>query len=209
MYVPKHYEETRIEVLHELIRANPLGVLVTLTSGELDANHIPFEIAPGPQPFGTLRGHIARANPLWRDVPRDVEALVVFQGPSAYVSPSWYPRKRETGKVVPTWFYAVVHAHGPLQIIDDKTWLRDFVETLTNRHEAGRDEPWKVSDAPADYIDNSIRAIVGIEIPVSRLIGKWKVNQHRSAEDHAGVVEGLLQEGHESAEAVVNLMRQI
>jgi transcriptional regulator len=208
MYVPKHYSETRVEVLHEFIRANPLGALVTLTPSGLDANHIPFEIDPEPFPFGTLRGHIARANPLWRDVSQNTEALVIFSGPSAYVSPSWYPRKRETGKVVPTWLYAVVHAHGPLRIIDDKTWLRDFVETLTNRHEAGRYEPWKVSDAPADYIDRSISAIVGIEMPVTRLIGKWKVNQQRSAKDHAGVIEGLLQEGHASAAAMASLVRE-
>jgi transcriptional regulator len=208
MYIPKHFDETRVEVLHEFIRARPLGALVTLTPNGLDANHIPFEIDPEPLPFGTLRGHIARANPLWRDFSRDVGVLVIFQGPSEYISPSWYPTKRETAKVVPTWNYAVVHAHGPLQTINDQAWLRGFIEKLTNRHEAGRNEPWKVTDAPADFVDKMLGAIVGIEIPVTRLIGKWKVSQNRPAKDQAGVVEGLLQEGHDSAAAMASLVRQ-
>jgi transcriptional regulator len=208
MYIPKHFDETRVEVLHEFIRARPLGALVTLTPNGLDANHIPFEIDPEPLPFGRLRGHIARANPLWRDFSRDVGVLVIFQGPSEYISPSWYPTKRETAKVVPTWNYAVVNAHGPLQTINDQAWLRGFIEKLTNRHEAGRNEPWKVTDAPADFVDKMLGAIVGIEIPVTRLIGKWKVSQNRPAKDQAGVVEGLLQEGHDSAAAMASLVRQ-
>jgi transcriptional regulator len=174
----------------------------------LDANHIPFEVDPEPLPFGTLRGHIARANPLWRDFSRDVGALVIFQGPSEYISPSWYPSKRETAKVVPTWNYAVVHAHGPLQVIDDRAWLRGFVERLTNRHEAGHREPWKVTDAPSHFIEKQLGAIIGLEIPVTQLIGKWKVNQNRPAKDRAGVVEGLLQEGHDSAVAMASLVRR-
>lgn len=208
MYIPQYYQEARVEVLHEYIRTHPLGALITLTAGGLDANHIPFEVDPQPSPFGTLRGHIARANPLWHDASENVETLVIFRGPSAYLSPSWYPGKRETGKVVPTWLYAVVHAHGPLRIIEDPAWLLEFVETLTNRHEAGRADPWKVSDAPADFIDALINAIVGIEIPITRLIGKWKINQHRSDRDRAGVIEGLLQEGHEAATVMAGLMRQ-
>ena len=206
MYLPKHFEETRVPVLHDLIRAHPLATLVMLTPGGLDANHIPFEIDPDPAPFGTLRGHVARANPLWRTV-SDVEALAVFQGPDLYVSPSWYVTKQETGKVVPTWNYAVVHAHGPLRVIDDRAWLRAFVETLTNRHEAGRRDPWKVTDAPADYVDSMVTAIVGIEIPITKLIGKWKVSQNRPEQDRAGVVEGLRRDGGESAEAMARLVR--
>ena len=141
MYLPKHFEETRVEVLHELIHAHPLGALVTLMPGGLDANHIPFEVDPDPAPFGTLRGHVARANPVWRDASDDVEALVIFQGPGTYISPAWYATKKETAKVVPTWNYVVVHAHGPLRVIDDREWLRAFVEKLTNRHESGRREP--------------------------------------------------------------------
>src|SRR3974390_1803405 len=148
MYLPKHFEETRIEVLHELIRARPLGALVALTASGLEANHIPFEIDPQPQPYGTLRGHVARANPIWREHSRDVEALVIFQGAGAYISPAWYPSKPESGKVVPTWNYVVVHARGALQAIDDKAWLRAFVGRLTSRHEASFPEPWKITDAP-------------------------------------------------------------
>jgi len=193
MYLPQHFEETRVEVLHQLIHEHPLGALVTLTSSGLTANHIPFEVEPDPAPFGTLRGHIARANPLWRDFSRDVEALAIFQGPGTYVSPSWYPTKRETAKVVPTWNYAVVHAHGAIRFIDDRAWLRAFVEKLTNRHEAGRREPWKITDAPSDYIEKQLGAIIGLEITVARLVGKWKVSQNRPVQDRNGVVEGLLQ----------------
>jgi transcriptional regulator len=208
MYLPKHFEETRVEVLHELIRAHPFGSLVTLTSGGLDANHIPFEVAPDPAPFGTLRGHVARANPVWRDRSSEVAALVIFQGPDTYVSPSWYPTKLETGKVVPTWNYAVVHAHGVPRFIDDRAWLRAFVETLTTRHESGRPAPWKVTDAPADFIDKQVGAIIGLEIPITRLIGKWKVSQNRPVQDRQGAVEGLLREGGESGAAMADLVRR-
>jgi transcriptional regulator len=207
MYVPKYFEETRVEVLHELIRAYPFGALVTLNSDGLDANHIPFEIDPGPAPFGTLRGHIARANPLWRHLSRDIQALAIFQGPDTYISPSWYPTKQQTGRVVPTWNYAVVHAHGSLQVIEDRGWLRDFVERLTNRHERGRGAPWNVTDAPTDYVEEQLTAIVGLEMPISRLIGKWKMSQNRPVLDQEGVVEGLLQQGGESATAISGLIR--
>jgi transcriptional regulator len=204
MYLPKHFEETRIEVLYGLIHAHPLGALITLTPGGLDANHIPFEIDPAPAPFGTLRGHVARANPVWREFSREVEALVVFQGPGTYVSPAWYPSKQETGKVVPTWNYAVVHAHGALRVIEDRAWLRDFVTMLTNRHEAARRDPWQVTDAPADYIDTQLGAIIGLELPITRLVGKWKMSQNRPAHDRAGVVEGLR---HEGGAAIADLVR--
>ena len=208
MYLPKHFEETRVEVLHELIHAHPLGALVTMTADGLDANHIPFEVDPSPAPFGTLRGHVARANPVWRDASRAVEALVIFQGPGTYISPSWYVTKKETAKVVPTWNYVVVHAHGALRAIDDREWLRAFVEKLTNRHETGRREPWKVTDAPADFIDKQLGAIVGIEVPMTRLIGKWKVSQNRPAADRDGVVQALRQDGDHAAAAMSDLVRQ-
>ena len=208
MYLPQHFEETRVPVLHELIHAHPLGALVALTAGGLVANHLPFEVDPDPAPFGTLRGHIARANPLWREAAPDAEALVIFQGPGIYVSPAWYPTKRETGRVVPTWNYAVVHAHGPVRFIDDRAWLRAFVEKLTNRHEAGRRDAWKITDAPADYIDRQLGAIIGLEIPIARLVGKWKVSQNRPAQDRQGVVEGLLQHGDPIATAMADLVRQ-
>ena len=209
MYVPKHFEEQRPDVLHDLMRSHPLAALVTVTPNGLEANHIPFEIDPGPAPLGTLRGHIARANSLWRDFSRDVHALAIFQGPNTYVSPSWYPTKQDTGKVVPTWNYAVVHAHGPLRIVEDPTWLKSLVTRLTSRHEMERKQPWNVSDAPVDYIEKQLEAIVGLEMPIARLTGKWKVSQNRPAVDQAGVVEGLLQQGGESAAAIASLVRRI
>ena len=206
MYLPKHFEETRIDVLHALIRAHPLGALVAMTRNGLDANHIPLEVDPDPAPFGTLRGHVARANPFWRD--GETEALAIFQGPETYVSPAWYATKQETGKVVPTWNYAVVHAHGRIRFIDDRPWLRAFVEKLTNRHEASRPEPWKVTDAPADYIETQLGAIIGLEMPIARLVGKWKVSQNRPAQDRAGAVEGLAREGGEAGAAMARLIRE-
>lgn len=208
MYTPGQFAETRIDVLHELIRAHPLGALVTLTPDGLDANHTPFEIDPDPAPFGTLRGHVARANSQWRDASGELDALVIFQGPDRYISPSWYEAKRESGEVVPTWNYAVVHARGPLRVIEDETWLRAFVDKLTNRYEAGRAESWKVEDAPADFVRKLLGAIVGIEIPISQLAGKWKVSQNRPARDRDGVVGGLMAEGGAPAEAMAELVRR-
>jgi transcriptional regulator len=208
MYLPKHFEETRVDVLHGLIHEHPLGALVTLTTQGLEANHIPFEVDPGPGPFGTLRGHVARANPVWREPSRDVEALVIFQGASRYISPAWYPTKQQTAKVVPTWNYAVVHAHGTPRFIDDREWLRAFVTRLTDRHEAERPDPWHVTDAPADYIEQMLMAIVGVEIPLTRLIGKWKVSQNRPAHDRDGVVEALSREGGPVAVAMADLVRR-
>ena len=207
MYLPKHFEETRIDVLHGLIHAHPLGALVTLTSGGLHANHIPFEVDPAPAPLGTLRGHVARANPVWREFSRDLDTLVIFQGPGTYVSPAWYPTRRQTGKVVPTWNYAVVHAHGALTVIEDRAWLRDFVTGLTDRHEAARPEPWRVTDAPADYIEAQLGAIVGLELRLTRLVGKWKMSQNRPAQDRTGVVDGLQREGGEAGRAIADLVR--
>ena len=208
MYLPSHFAEARVDVLHDLIRAYPFGTLVVLASNGLDANHIPFEIDPEPAPFGTLRGHLARANPLWKDFSAQVDALAIFQGPHTYISPSWYPTKKEHGKVVPTWNYAVVHAMGPLRVIDEQAWVRRFVEQLTHRHEAHRSDPWKVTDAPTDFVDTMTSAIVGIEIPISRLTGKWKVSQNRPEKDRAGVVEGLLQNRSDASNEMAQLVGQ-
>ena len=208
MYVPTHFEETRVEVMHELMCAHPFATLVTLTSQGLNANHIPLELLADPAPFGTLRGHIARANPLWRELSSDVNALAIFQGANRYISPAWYPTKEETGKVVPTWNYAVVHAHGPLRVIEDREWLRQLVGRLTDHHESNRSQPWSVSDAPADYIEKTLDAIVGLEMPIARLIGKWKVSQNRPAKDQAGVVENLRRVGDESSNAMAELVRR-
>ena len=207
MYVPKHFEETNVETLHALIRAHPLGALVTLGPDGLDANHVPFEVDPNPTPFGTLLAHVARANPVWREA-AGADVLVLFQGAEIYISPSWYPTKQETAKVVPTWNYAVVHAHGRLRAIEDRDWLRTFVTRLTDRHEGGRPDPWKVTDAPADYVESMLRGIVGLEIPIARLVGKWKVSQNRPAHDQDGVVEGLSQHETPNASAMADLVRR-
>ena len=207
MYLPAHFEETRIDVLHQLIRDHPLAALVTLGSDGLSANHIPFEVDAQPAPFGTLRGHVARANPVWRDCSGDVDALVMFQGVHAYVSPAWYPTKQETGKVVPTYNYIVVHAYGALRIVEDPAWLRALVGRLTDRFEAARANPWKVTDAPADFVEKQVRAIVGVEIPVRRLLGKWKVSQNRPATDREGVVRELRASADRDAATMADLVQ--
>lgn len=195
MYQPAAFAEERVEVMHALIRACPFATLMTCADGIPEANHLPLLLDPQPSPRGTLRGHVARANPLWRQPHPGREALVIFQGPQAYVTPSWYATKRETGKVVPTWNYAVVHASGPLLIRDDPAWLRDLVSRLTAQQEAPLAQPWRITDAPADYIEQMLQAIVGIEIPIARLAGKWKVSQNRPAADRDGVVAGLQARG--------------
>ena len=203
MYVPRHFAENRVEVLHDLIRRHPLGVLVAATPDGPEASHVPFEIDPQPQPFGTLRCHLARANPLWEQIAADEPVLVVFQGEHGYVSPGWYPAKQEHGKVVPTWNYVAVHAYGNARVVHDAAWLRRMVEDLTNRHEQGRADPWHVNDAPADYIEKMLGAIVGVEIPLTRLIGKWKLSQNRSSADRHGVVAGLGRDGSAAHAALV------
>jgi transcriptional regulator len=202
MYLPSHFEEARVEVLHQLIRTHPLGALVTVDAGGLNANHIPFEIDPDPAPFGTLRAHVARANPVWREFSKDVGPMVIFQGPQIYVTPSWYVTKQETGKVVPTFNYVVVHAYGSMRVIEDPLWLRKFVTGLTERFEAPRAKPWAVSDAPEDFVTMQLRAIVGIEIPLARLIGKWKTSQNRPAADQKSVIAGLRESDDELARAM-------
>ena len=191
MYIPRHFEEKRLDVLQALIREYPLATLVTLTPDGLSANHIPLHFDDAPLPYGCLRGHVARANPVWQDVSPNVEVLTIFHGPQAYISPSWYPTKQETGKVVPTWNYVVVHAHGLLQVRDDPTWLRSQLEQLTQDSEQRFPEPWRVSDAPLDYTERLLAAIVGIEIVITRLSGKWKVSQNQSEGNREGVREGL------------------
>ena len=182
MYTSSSFDETRPELLQGLIAQYPLGTVVVNGAAGLVADHIPFELgAPTPDaPYGVLRAHVARANPLWR---HDGETMVVFQGPSAYVSPSLYEEKPISGKVVPTWNYAVVHAHGPLRAIEDPVWLLALLERLTAKHEAARPAPWTVDEAPREWVEKIMRAIVGIEIPVRRMQGKWKMSQNRSQRD--------------------------
>ena len=208
MFVPPHFEEARAEVLAALIRAHPLGTLVTLGAGGLNANHLPFLLDPDPAPHGTLVAHVSRANPAWRDFDREVQALVVFQGAERYITPSWYPTKRHTGKVVPTWNYAVVHAYGFLRVVEDTARLRAIVERLTAEHEASRPQPWQASDAPPEYIEQMLRGIVGIEIAIARLVGKWKASQNRDRADRDGVAEGLRGLGDPAAAAMAELVRR-
>jgi len=190
MYRPAHFAEPSTDALHAFIGEHPFGLLVSLDDDGPVADPLPFLLQPEPGPFGTLLGHVARANPLWR-VAAGTSVLAIFNGPQAYVSPSWYASKAATHKVVPTWNYTVVHAHGVLEAVDDAPWLRALVGRLTDRHEAARAAPWAVHDAPADYVQQMLRAIVGIRIPVARLVGKWKVSQNRSEADRLGVAAGL------------------
>jgi len=208
MYIPRHFEETRVDVLQQLIRDEPFGALVTVGGNGLEANHLPFELDAAAGPFGTLRGHVSRANAVWRDSNPAVEALTIFQGPQRYVTPSWYPTKAETGKVVPTWNYVVVHAYGPIRFIDDPAWLLAHVERLTERHEADRERPWQVSDAPEDYVAGLVRGIVGFELPVTRLAGKWKVSQNRGEADRAGVTTGLRADADPASAAMADLIER-
>ncbi len=209
MYTPAHFNEDRIDVLHELIRHHPLGTLITMTADGLNANHVPFMIDPQPAPLGLLRGHVARNNPVWQTFDANVDALVVFQGPDAYISPSWYPSKQQHGKVVPTWNYAVVHVAGPLVIRDDVNWMRDFLSNVTDHFETARSTTslrWKMYDAPEDYLQTMMRAVVGIEIPMASIQGKWKVSQNRPRADREGVARGLIEESGNAEDAMATLV---
>ena len=191
MYQPPHFREDNREVQHALIRAHPLGLLVTLGSAGLVANPIPFVLDAAASPLGTLKAHLSRANGQWQDFDPTVEALVVFQGPETYITPSWYAAKREHGKVVPTWNYAIVQAYGRMRVIDDSEWLLRQITAMTDVQENARPEPWTVSDAPAPFVAAQLKGIVGIEIEITRIEGKWKVSQNRSEADRQGVAEGL------------------
>ncbi len=208
MYQPRHFEQADPAQLQALMQAYPLAALVaTHADGSLCADHVPllYETVEGGQ--GVLRGHVARANPLWQQVPEGAPVLAIFQGPQAYVSPGWYASKQAHGKVVPTWNYAVVHAEARFRAVDDAVWLRAFLGRLTAQHEARRASPWRVEDAPAEFTGQLLQAIVGIELQVTRLVGKWKVSQNRPADDRQGVVEGLLGEPGSEAHAMAALVR--
>ena len=206
MYLPEHFAEHDPAKLRRLIAEYPLGTLVTLGAEGLSANHLPFELAAGAGPHGALLGHVARGNRVWQDFSGEHEALVIFQGPSAYVSPNWYPTKAETHRHAPTYNYAVVHAHGRLIIHDDEKWLRGLLGRLTERMEAPQPNPWKMGDAPQDYLQQLLGGIVGIEIEVSRLVGKWKVSQNRLPVDRNGAAAGLRATGEPEAVAMADLI---
>jgi len=194
MYLPDHFKEAQLPVLHRIIRDHPLGILVTHAGG-LDANHLPFELDADRGESGTLVAHVARANPVWQAVPSGAEVMVIFRGPNGYISPSWYPSKHEHHKQVPSWNYEVVHVHGTLRIMDDERYVRGVVARLTRRHEAAEPKPWKMGDAPRDYLDKMVSMIVGIEVEITRLEGKRKLSQNKDAADRVGAANALADRG--------------
>lgn len=204
MYLPKHFEETNVEAIFNLMRSQPLATLITSSSGGLNANHIPLLHTDSPTPFGKLQGHVPRSNPLASSEMSGLEALAIFHGPNAYISPSWYASKRESGQVVPTWNYMVVHVYGQLRIIDDPVWVRTQVEALTELNESQFEEPWKVSDAPDSYVNRLIRSLVGIELEITKLVGKKKASQNQPSANRAGVLEGLKSQGRDDFAELVS-----
>jgi transcriptional regulator len=205
MYVPDAFRETRPERLRALMRDHPLGALVTATAKGLDANHLPFEFVEGPGPLGTLRTHVARANPVWQELAEGDRVLVIFSGPQAYVSPNWYPSKHETHRLVPTWNYEVVHAHGLARIVDGERFVRGVVSRLTRHHEAQEPRPWKMGDSAPAFIDELLGKIVGLDVEITELVGKSKLSQNREERDRLGAAATLEAKG---AEAIARAMRE-
>jgi transcriptional regulator len=201
MYIPEPFKEDRIDVLHDAIRRAGLATLVSQTADGLIASHIPLLLDPEPAPYGTLLGHLARPNPQTSGAVGD--ALAIFVGPDSYITPSWYPSKRETEKVVPTWNYVAIHAYGPLEFIDNPEHACEHITQLTLRHEQGRPNPWAPSDAPEGFITSLVRGIIGFRLTIRRLEGKWKMSQNRPLGDRLGVVEGLAHEGKLDVAALV------
>jgi len=197
MYIPSHFNEPRPEALHALIKRHPLGVLVTQGPNGLDANHVPFLLDPDAGERGVLHCHVARNNPVWRELADGDEVLVVFRAGDAYISPQWYPSKHESHQQVPTWNYVVAHAHGRVTIRDDERYVRGVVARLTRIHEADLPVPWKMTDSPAAFIDEKLQAIVGIEIAITRLEGKAKLSQNKEARDMRGAAEALKARGED------------
>jgi len=208
MYLPEHFKQTDIEALHGLIQHHPFALWVTSIEGQFCANPIPFWLDPQRGKWGTLCGHVSRANPIWRHCLQPLPSLVIFQGANAYVTPSYYLSKAQHGKVVPTWNYAAVHAHGNASAVEDADWLLQQVNAITAQQENNMAQPWSVSDLPSDYLDKVLQAIVGIEIPIEQLTGKWKFSQNRNLEDKLGVVVGLRETGHPDAIAVAEIMER-
>jgi len=208
MYIPRANSETRTPVIHRLMEDHPFASLITQGSSGLSASHIPMVLEPNGTPLGRLKCHLSRANPQWREFSPDIDALAIFCGPQHYITPAWYPEKQETGKVVPTWNYAVVHAYGRLRIIEDSQWLMTHLNSLTTIHESNSPDPWKIEDAPADFIASQIKGIVGLEMVIDRLEGKWKVSQNRSEQDRAGVAEGLAELDTDESLAMKSLVEK-
>jgi len=207
MYIPSANLESDVSTLREFVRKNPLCALVSTTSQGLFVSHIPVVLHEREDGFGVLRGHVARANSQWRDFKADEEALAIFTGPQHYISASWYPGKKTHGREVPTWNYVAVHAYGHLRVFEDTDWLLEHLSTLTDENEKDAEDPWKVSDAPPEFIAKLTRAIVGIELDVTRVEGKWKVSQNRNDEDAAAVMAGLDRLGTPASEVMRELVR--
>jgi transcriptional regulator len=203
MYIPNMFVETRPEVLRAAIREARLSTLVTMGAEGLIATHLPMLLDEAEGPHGTLYGHVAKANPQWRDPAPGVQALAMFTGPEAYVTPSWYPTKKEHGRVVPTWNYVAVHCYGDVRFFDEPDQLLALVTRLTDHHERPRAEPWAVSDAPDDFVAAQLKGIVGFALPIARIEGKWKMSQNRPAPDRAGVIAGLAAEGEDAVAQLV------
>jgi transcriptional regulator len=202
VYIPEAFREDRPEVLHAFIERHPLGALICATADGLIANHIPMILTVGADSSPLLRGHVARANPIWKNIAPDTSVLVIFGGANHYITPSWYPAKQEHGKVVPTWNYCVVHAHGTVRFADEKARSLEYVSKLSNLQEASREAPWKVTDAPEPYIDSMLSGIVTFEITVKRLVGKFKASQHRPEAERQAVAQALEAEGTPAADRV-------
>ena len=208
MYISKHHQLADRDAIFSLMESHPLGAWVCQGDQALVANHIPFFLDRASGPLGTLVGHVARANRIWRQLDARAPSVVMFQGPQSYVTPGWYPGKKEHGKVVPTWNYTVAHAHGTARPIEDRDWLLRMLDRLTSFHETGRQAPWRVGDAPGDYIDKLLRAIVGIEIPIDRLEGKLKASQDEALQDRHGTVAGLQEDDNQERRAMGELVRR-
>jgi transcriptional regulator len=209
MYMPPAFREDDLPTIHAEMQKIRLATLVTVTGNGMVATHLPLMLDPAAGEYGTLYGHVARGNTQWSESLPDVEALAIFTASDAYVTPNWYPSKQETGKVVPTWMYAAIHAYGTVRFIDDAEWLRDFVTRLTDKHEASKAQPWKVTDAPPAYIDSQLARIIGVELSISRLEGKWKFDQRSTVQDRAGVLEGLEASGAPGNLEAASMMRGI
>ena len=208
MYLPEHFHECRPQAVRQLLRDHPLGCLVTQGAGGLDANHIPFEVEGAGDSIVLLKAHVARANTLWQDLPDGAPVMVVFNGPQGYVSPNWYPSKHETHRQVPTWNYQVVHVHGSIRFHQDEAFLRGLLARLTRTHETGAGEPrpWRMGDSEPEFIAGMLKAIVGVEIVVSRVVAKSKLSQNKDGRDRAGAASALAGRG-EGAAALARAMR--
>lgn len=207
MYLPPHFAETRSCELHRILREHPLGMLVTHTPAGLDAHHLPFDLDAEAGSPGVLRAHIARANPLVGEITQGMDVLIVFRGAQGYISPNWYPGKHETHRHVPTWNYEVVHAHGRLNLVDDERFVRALLARLTRSHESTQAKPWKMGDAPADYLDAMLKLVVGVEVELTRLEGKRKLSQNREPRDVEGVVQGLRERSQDALAAAMTRTR--